>query len=76
MTPGVGNRRTIERRSGIDRRRADRRTTTERRFDVERTGAADRQNRRSTWRRVDYRRSLFNRRAAKQGGSLTPPLGT
>ena len=61
--PGTMERRTTERRSGADRRRADRRSGTDRRVATTRRDPADAKERRTTLRRKEYRRSLFNRRA-------------
>jgi hypothetical protein len=63
--PGKKNRRTIDRRSGAERRHADRRSMTAHRIGVTRAGPAD--NRRSALRRLDYRRSVVNRRAVRSG---------
>jgi len=61
---GTMERRTTERRSGADRRRAERRSGTERRVGLTRSDAVDAKERRTALRRKEYRRSLFNRRAA------------
>ena len=65
IMPGTMERRTTERRSGADRRRAERRSGTERRVGLTRSDAVDAKERRTALRRKEYRRSLFNRRAAK-----------
>jgi hypothetical protein len=62
--PGTMERRTTERRSGSDHRRADRRSGTDRRVDLTRNSPVDAKERRRSLRRTEYRRSLINRRAA------------